>query len=49
MWIFEAHPDTMREFLQHVTETYGGAEGYVLAKGMAPQTVARLRADLLQD
>ena len=49
MWIFEAHPDTMREFLRHVTKTYGGAEGYVLAKGMNPSAVDRLRAELLED
>ena len=48
-WIFQAEPETMEAFLSHVVQTYGGAEGYVLAKGMEPQAVARLRADLLQD
>ena len=48
-WIFQAEPETMEAFLSHVVQTYGGAEAYVLAKGMEPQAVARLRADLLQD
>ncbi|MCX8528393.1 MAG: tyrosine-protein phosphatase [Candidatus Nanopelagicales bacterium] len=48
-WIFEAHPETMREFLQHLSDHYGGAEAYVLAKGMDPDTVQRLRAELLED
>ena len=48
-WIVEAHPETMREFLQHLSDHYGGAEAYVLAKGMDPDTVQRLRAELLED
>ena len=49
MWIFDSQPDTMREFLQHLSDHYGGAEGYVLAKGMNPIAVDRLRAELLED
>jgi len=49
MWIFEAQPETMQEFLSHVSDQYGGAEGYVVAKGMSPAAVERLRAELLAD
>lgn len=49
MWIFEADPQTMRDFLAHLADEYGGAEAYVIAKGMDPDSVERLRRDLLQD
>ena len=49
MWIFDAPPEAMREFLRHVSDQYGGAEGYAVAKGMSPEAVERLRAELLED
>jgi protein tyrosine/serine phosphatase len=47
MWIFESHPETMREFLARMTERYGSAEQWALAQGLGPDDIARLRDTLL--
>jgi protein-tyrosine phosphatase len=47
MWIFESHPETMRDFLARMTERYGSAEQWALDKGLAPDDIARLRDTLL--
>ena len=47
MWIFESHPETMREFLARMTDRYGSAEQRALARGLAAEDIARLRDTLL--
>jgi protein-tyrosine phosphatase len=47
MWIFESHPETMREFLARMTDRYGGAEQWALVRGLAAEDIARLRDTLL--
>lgn len=47
MWIFESHPGTMRAFLERMTERYGSAELWALAKGLDAGGIARLRDTLL--
>ena len=47
MWIFEAHPETMRAFLVEMTRRHGSAEVWALANGLTPEEIVRLRADLL--
>lgn len=47
MWIFESHPETMREFLARMTRSYGGAEQWALANGLSADEISRLRATLL--
>ena len=46
-WIFGAEPETMRGLLETLTATYGSAEQWALAKGLAPEDVDRLRTTLL--
>jgi protein-tyrosine phosphatase len=47
MWIFEAHPETMRDFLVEMTRRHGSAEAWALANGLTPEEIVRLRAELL--
>ncbi len=47
MWIFDSEPETMAGFLERMTATYGSAENWALQRGLAPEVIARLRADLL--
>ncbi len=37
MWIFESHPETMRDFLARMTERYGSAEQWALAEWPEPR------------
>ncbi len=46
-WIFASEPETMREFLRRLRETYGSAESWALAHGLTAEEIARLRATLL--
>ena len=46
-WIFESEPATMRAFLARMTEGYGGAEQWALAKGLTAAEIAQLRDTLL--
>ena len=46
-WIFESEPETMRAFLARMTQAYGGAEQWALAKGLTAAEIAQLRATLL--
>jgi protein-tyrosine phosphatase len=47
--LLSAEQPTLRRALRHVDERYGGVESYVLAKGLAPEAVERLRAALVTD
>jgi protein tyrosine/serine phosphatase len=47
MWIFESHPETMREFLARMVHEHGAAERWALGRGLAAADLARLRATLL--
>lgn len=47
MWIFESHPETMREFLARMTERYGSGEQWARGNGLTEADVSRLRATLL--
>jgi protein-tyrosine phosphatase len=47
MWIFESHPETMRDFLGRMNGRYGSAEAWALAHGLTAQDIGRLREDLL--
>lgn len=38
---------TMAAFLEHLDEVHGGAEAYLLARGLRAEEIARLRARLL--
>lgn len=47
LWIFESHPETMRGFLERMTQAYGSGEAWALGKGLTPDEIARLRVTLL--
>lgn len=47
MWIFESHPETMRDFLARMTATHGGAEAWALANGLTAAEIDGLRRTLL--
>ncbi len=47
-WIFEAPPGTMRAFLDRLRHEYGGAAGWARRLGMSDETIAALRAALLE-
>ena len=46
-WIFESEPETMRDFLDRMATTYGGAVEWAQAKGLRDEEIARLRETLL--
>ncbi len=46
-WAVDA--PAMRAVIAKLVEDHGSVEGYVLAKGMAPETVEALRSSLLED
>jgi protein-tyrosine phosphatase len=46
-WIFASEPETMRTFLETMTQTYGSAEQWALAKGLDASDIARLRETML--
>jgi len=45
--LFRTRPAVMRETLAYLAATHGGVEAYLLAAGVSPQDLARLRALLL--
>ena len=45
---FEAQPKAMERALSDLNGNWGGAEAYVLAQGVSPATVARMREALLE-
>lgn len=47
MWIFESHPETMRDFLALMSERHGSAEEWALANGLTEAEISRLRDTLL--
>jgi hypothetical protein len=46
-WIFASEPETMRTFLETMTQTYGSAEQWALAKGLDASEITRLRETML--
>jgi protein-tyrosine phosphatase len=46
-WIFGSEPETMRTFLETMTQTYGGAEQWALAKGLDASEITQLRETML--
>ena len=42
-------PTAMRAVIDKLVAAHGSVEGYVLAQGLAPEVIARLRASLLED
>lgn len=46
---FGSVPESMEAALCHMNEKYGGVEGYLLDCGVAPETLEKLRAKLLED
>lgn len=46
-WIFASDPETMRGFLERMTDTYDGAEGWALASGITAAQISDLRSTLV--
>ena len=43
---WQSHPETMQALLEHLERTHGGVEAYLLAGGLTPEEIARVRARL---
>ena len=48
LYMFEAQPRAMERALSDLNDGWGGPEGFVLAHGVAPETIQRLRDALLE-
>lgn len=46
--VIAAHPDTMVRFLEHLDATHGGAPGLVRDLGVTPETIDRIRENLIE-
>lgn len=48
LYLFEAQPRAMERALSDINNGWGGPEGFVLAHGVGPETIQRLRDALLE-
>ena len=43
---WQSHPGTMQALLEHLERTHGGVQAYLLAGGLTPEEITRVRARL---